>query len=70
MDTLTAPLNGLQRELLKVFSVDIDDQELLEIKDLLTQYFANRLEKEASRVWKERGYNDKTIDDLINDENQ
>jgi hypothetical protein len=70
MNTLTAPLNNLQRELLKVCSVDIDDQELLEIKNLLSQFFANRLVKEASKVWKERGYTNETIDTLINDENQ
>ena len=70
METLTAPLNDLQRELLKICSIDIDRQELLEIKSLLSQFFANRLVRESSKVWKERGYTSETIDKLINDDNQ
>ena len=63
-----AGLNDLQRDLLKLFSVDINDQELKDIRELLTQYFSKRLVNEADKAWDEKSYNQETIKSLINDE--
>lgn len=70
MQATDSKLTNLQHELLKLFSVEIDEQELIEIKDVLAQYFAKRVTKEADRIWDERGYTDETINKLLHDKHQ
>ncbi len=43
MTTTPKKLTNLQLELLKYFSYDVSDKELLDIKQLLSKYFANRV---------------------------
>ena len=38
-------LTNLQQELLKIFSVDISDAELKEVKEMLVKYFAILINK-------------------------
>jgi hypothetical protein len=55
------PLTNLQLELLKIYSFDIDDAQLLEIKKLLAKYFAEKATAEADRLWDERGWTNETM---------
>lgn len=55
------PLTNLQLELLKIYSFDIDDVQLLEIKKLLAKYFAEKATAEADRLWDERGWTNETM---------
>lgn len=68
MQTVETGLNELQRELLKLFSVDINEQEMRDIKQMLTQYFSKRLVNEADKAWNKKGYNNDTVKRLLNDE--
>lgn len=70
MATTPAGLNDLQKELLKIYSVDIDAQELGEIRDLLANYFANRAIQEADQAWEDKSYDNNSIKRLLNDEKQ
>jgi hypothetical protein len=71
METTTSnKLTNLQMELLKIFSINMEEQELYDIKNMLSEYFAKRAVDGANKVWKERGYTNEMMDDLINDENQ
>ena len=63
-------LTNLQQELLKVFSVDISDKELIEVKELLVKYFAEKAMDEADKIWDKRGYNNELMDKWVNDPNQ
>ena len=47
-------LTNLQHELLKLFSFELPDEELKEVKQVLTKYFAEKLNEETSRIWEER----------------
>ena len=49
-------LSNLQLELLKVFSHDISEDELLDIRRMLAQYFMKRAVKGADKVWDKKGY--------------
>jgi hypothetical protein len=52
MQTLVRqPLTTLQLELLKIFARDIEDNDLLEIKKFLIQYFANKAMDLADKIW-------------------
>ncbi len=66
---ITAPhkFSNLQLELLKLFSHQITDQELLDIKDLLARYFAQRATEAMDDLWESHNLNDSTVDEWLND---
>lgn len=63
-------MTNLQQELLKVFSRDILENELKEIKTILIKYFADKATKSANKVWDEQGYTNVLMDKWVNDPNQ
>lgn len=60
---MSAPqkLTNLQLELLKVFSHPLSDEQLLEVKDLLATYFADKATEEMDRLWDEKGWSNETM---------
>jgi len=46
------PLSNLQLELLKLYTLDIPEQQLQEIKRLIGNYFAEQATKEMDSFWK------------------
>ncbi len=61
-----ARLSNLQLELIKVFSYQVPDKQLLEIKDILTAYFADTLSKEMDKLWDENNWTDETMESWLN----
>jgi hypothetical protein len=57
---LSQPLNELQMELLELFARQISDEELMEIKTMLSNYFAEKAMKEMEQEWKGKGYTQET----------
>ena len=70
MKQTTAQLTNLQLELIKIFSYQLPNEELLEVKQLLANFFAERIKKRASKIWQEKGYTQNDMDKWLNDENQ
>ncbi len=56
MEALQMPFSNLQLELLKIFVREVSDEDLLEIKRLITQFFAQKAIAEANKVWDEKGW--------------
>lgn len=54
-------LSNLQLELLKVFSFDLSEEQLLEIRDMLSRYFADKATEEMDQLWEEKGWSADTI---------
>lgn len=54
-------LTNLQMELLKIFSVPLKDEQLQEIRALLSGYFAEKATAEMDRLWEERGWSQETM---------
>ena len=48
-------LSNLQQELLKLYSSDIEDADLLNIKVWLANYFADKAIREADTIWQQKG---------------
>ena len=48
------PFSNLQLELLSLYSRNISDEELTEIRDLLARFFADRSTQRANKVWDEK----------------
>jgi hypothetical protein len=57
----TNKLTNLQIELIKLFAYQLDDRQLLEIKDMLARYFAEEATKEMDILWKENNWSNDTM---------
>ena len=60
-------LTNLQLELLKLYSTNLDQKDLVEIKRLLANYFAQRAIKEADKIWEEKGLSNEDMDKWLNE---
>lgn len=62
----TSPrFSNLQLELLRLYSRDLSEADLLEIKHLLARYFAEKLSRRADQVWEEKGWTDDTMEEFL-----
>ena len=55
-------LSNLQVELLKLYSTNITEKQLLEIRQLLAEYFSKLIDQEMQTLQVERGWDEKTIE--------
>ena len=62
-------LSNLQQELLKLYSSDIEDADLLHIKRYLARYFAEKAINEADKIWDEKKYSNDTMDKWLDEDN-
>lgn len=70
MTALNQPLTNLQLELLKLYSLNLPDTELIAIKNLLARYFADRAADEMDRLWDENSWTDDTMDEWLSDKSK
>lgn len=49
-------LNPVQLHLLELFSMDMSETELLEIKELLVKYYQSKVEDEVESFWKKKNF--------------
>jgi len=74
METLqlqTSPkLSSLQLELLRVYSFNPSDNELIEIKRILAKFFADKLSMIVNKAIEIKGITEQDLDNWLNDENQ
>jgi hypothetical protein len=54
-------LTNLQLELVKLFSYKIAENQVLEIKQLLSNYFADKATEEMDRLWDENNWSEETM---------
>jgi hypothetical protein len=64
------PLTNLQLEILKLYSFELTEKELLDIKTVLARHFADRLSKRVDEIWQEKGLTEADMDKWLNEENQ
>lgn len=58
-------LSNIQMELLKLYSRNIPDEELLEVKKILAEYFSRKAIAEADVIWNKKNYSDEKMDNLL-----
>ncbi len=51
---VTQPLTNLQLEILELYSTDLTEDDLNELKIMLAKFYARRAIQEADRIWDER----------------
>ena len=54
-------------ELIKLYSTDLSEEDLKELKNLLAQFYAKKSIEEADKVWDEKGYTKEDMDKLLKD---
>jgi len=62
------PLSNVQMELLKLYSTDIKEKDLEELKKVLADYFAHKAIKEADRIWDQKKMSEDTMEKWLNEE--
>lgn len=60
-------LTPLQQELLKLYAMELKEDELREVKDLLARYFLERLQRKATSAARKKGYTREDFDQWLND---
>ena len=60
------PLNALQLELLELFAREVSNQDLLAIKQMVSDFFAQKAIAEADAIWEDQGYSDDTMNEWLN----
>lgn len=61
LQALSPQLSNMQLELLKLYARSIPDEDLLSIKDILADFFANKATQLANKAWDENRLNADTI---------
>jgi len=67
MAIIDKPLSNMQLELLKLYSQDIEEKDLLAIKKLLAKYFAEKASDEMDKLWDKNLWSDDTMDKWLNE---
>jgi hypothetical protein len=60
-------LTNVQIELLKLFQYNLPEKQLAEIKNILAKYFAKSATSEMDKLWDEKGWDNKTMNDWANE---
>jgi hypothetical protein len=62
---LKQPFTNVQLELLKTFSHQLPESDLIDLKKTLALFFAERLVKQADKVWEDKNWNDQIVDEML-----
>ena len=53
---VTPPLTNIQQELLKLFSTNIPEEQLKELKSVISNFLLEKAGDKADAIWNERKY--------------
>ena len=59
---LESPLSNVQLELMKMFSHDLNDDDLVSLKRTLANFLAEKASDEMDKLWDENSWSDQTMD--------
>lgn len=64
--SIQPPLSNVQAELLKIFSADIPEIHLSELKNIMAKFLLDKARAKADAVWDEKGYTDEKLLEILN----
>ena len=59
------PLSNVQAELLKLFSAEIPESHLLELKKVMAKFLLDKARDKADAIWQEKGYSDDQLEQTL-----
>ncbi len=68
MIEINQPFSNIQSEILKIYSTNISETELLELKDILANFYAKKSIEYANKAWKEKKLTNNDMDEWLNEE--
>ena len=60
----TTAFNPVQQHLLKLFAFDGSEERLMEVKEVLTKYFSQKLDDRLNDLWDSGVLNQEKLDEL------
>jgi hypothetical protein len=66
----TKSLSNLQLELLKLYANDLPDEQLIEVRQLLARYFAQKATEAMDTVWDAKGLTEQDMHNWTNEHNR
>jgi hypothetical protein len=67
MQLQSSGLTNMQMELIKMFNYNLPEKQLLEIKQILVKYFADKVSDQADLLWKENNWTNDTMNSFLNE---
>ena len=67
MIAINKPFTNLQIELLKLYSTNISEIDLFELKNILAEFYAKKSIKYANKAWEAKKLTNKDMDDWLNE---
>ncbi len=64
------PLNQQQLEILKLFTRELEERDMLEIKRLIVQYLAEKTTKQVDEVWDQKEWTNEKMDSILMEHNR
>lgn len=58
-------LSNVQLEILKAFSHQLSESDLIAFRKTLALFFAERLMQQADKVWEDKQWNDAEVDKML-----
>jgi hypothetical protein len=59
------PLSNVQAELLKLFSAEIPENHLLELRKVIAKFLLDKARDKADVIWDEKGYSDEKLQQIL-----
>ena len=59
------PLSNVQAELLKLFSAEIPENHLLELKNVMAKFLLDKGRDKADAAWDEKAYTDEKLQQML-----
>jgi hypothetical protein len=66
MTAIPKRLTNLQLELIKYFSYDVSENEMSDIKKMLSEYFAKRVMDRMDNLWEKNDWSEDTMEEWLN----
>jgi hypothetical protein len=64
---VTPPFTNLQLELLRVYAMNLPDEDLLAIRRMIAKYLLEKARAKVNQISKEKGYNQETLEQWLNE---
>ena len=62
----TNKMTNMQLELLKIFKYNLDESQLIELKELLSKYFMDKVDFDVDKIWQNKEWSNSTMDSIAN----
>ncbi len=66
--SIQPPLSNIQAELLKLFSADIPDKHLSELKSIIALFLLDKARDKADVIWDEKQFTDEKLYQILSAE--